>query len=73
VVTTLGGFADREPDEALGVGIELAGGLLDGWEALVETREGLVAELIDARDIRAYILVRLGDVREDVGRKGLVG
>ena len=73
VVTALKGLVVGQEDEALGLGIELAGGLLDGGEALVEAVERLVAKRVGAGDVGRDVLVRLGEIGQDGGSKGLVG
>lgn len=73
VVAALKGLVVGQQDEALGVGVELAGGLLDEGEALVEAVERLVAERVDAGDVGRDVLVGLGEVGQDGGGEGLVG
>lgn len=73
VVAALETLVDGEEDDGLGVVVELAGGLLDDGEALVDAVQGLVADGVDALDVGRDVLVGLGEVGDDGDGKGLVG
>lgn len=60
-------------DQALGVIVEVGGGLLDDGELLIDAVEGLVAEGVGLLNVRRDILVRLGKPGNDGSSKGLVG
>lgn len=76
VVAALAALVEGREDELLGVGVELARGLADGGEALVELAQGAVAKRVGARHVGRDVAVGLGQVGEDgggVGRDGAVG
>jgi hypothetical protein len=62
-----------EQDDALGIGVQLVGGLLDGREALIDLCQGLVAEVVCLLDVGLDVLVGAVEVGYDGGGKGLVG
>lgn len=73
VVAALEGLVVGQPDQALGVGVELAGGLLDDGEALVQAVEGLVAERVGAGNVGRDVGVGLFQPGENGSGDGLVG
>ena len=73
VVAALEAHAVGQEDEALGVGVNVGGGLLDSGEALVKASQGGVAEGVGLGDVRRDVLVRLGEKGDDGGSESLVG
>lgn len=73
VVAALETLVEGEEDQATGVAVELAGGLLDGGEALVEAVERLVADGVGSLDVGRDVLVGPGEPGQDGAGKGLVG
>lgn len=73
VVAALEALVVWEQDDALGVGVQLVCGLLDGREPLVDLGQRLVAEVVCLLDVRLDILVGAVEVGHDGSSKGLVG
>lgn len=73
VVATLDALVQGQVDEALGIGVDVGGGLLDGRETLVKAGEGGIAERVGLGDVRRDVLVGLEEEWDDGGGKGLVG
>lgn len=73
VVLALEPLVVGEEDEALGVVVEIVGGLLDDGEALVDAVQRLVANLVGPGDVGGDVLDGLGEVGEDGSGEGLVG
>lgn len=73
VVTALNTLVVGEEDQALGIIVQLGGGLLDDGEAGIDVVERLVANRVDTLNVGRNVLVRLGEVGEDGGSEGLVG
>lgn len=72
VVPALESFVVRKKDEALGVRVQLPGGLLDNRPPLVNLGQGLIAEIVGLQDVWLDVLVGLGQVGQDGGGKGFV-
>lgn len=73
VVAALEALVVWEQDNALGVGVQLVGGLLDDREALVDLGQCLVAEVVRLLDVGLNILVGAVEIGHNGGGKGLVG
>lgn len=73
VVTALDTLVVREQNQAASVVVQIAGGLLDDGEALVDAVEGLVTERVGPSDVGRDVLVGLGEPGEDGSSKSLVG
>lgn len=73
VVAALEALVVGEQDKALGVGIQLVGGLLDDRKALVDLGQCLVAKVVCLLDVGLDILVGPVEVGDNGGGKGLVG
>lgn len=73
VVATLNTLVVGEEDQALGVVVQLGGGLLDDGEGGIEAVEGLVANGVGTLNVGRNVLVGLGEVGEDGSSEGLVG
>lgn len=72
VIPSLEALVVGEKDEALGIVVELLGGLHDNGEFLVDAVEGLVAEGVDLLDVRRDILVGPLEPGKNGSGKGLV-
>ena len=72
MVPALEALVVGEKDEALGIVVELLGGLHDNGEFLVDAVEGLVAEGVDLLDVRRDILVGPLEPGKNGSGKGLV-
>ena len=64
---------NRVQDTALGVQVQLTGGFQQGWEARVNRRQGLVAQLVSLPHVRRHKPVRLDKVRQHRPGESLVG
>lgn len=72
MIPSLKALVVGEKDEALGIVVELLGGLHDNGELLVDAVEGLIAEGVDLLDVRRDILVRPLEPGKNGSGKGLV-
>lgn len=72
VVAALDTLVEGQEDQATRVPVELAGGLADDGEVLVEAVERLVANTVGRLDVRGDELIGLGEPRHDGAGKGLV-
>lgn len=73
MVAALEALVVWEQDNALGIGIQLVGGLLDDREPLIDLGQCLVAEVVGLLDIGLDILVGAVEVGYNGSGKGLVG
>lgn len=73
VVTTRDTLIVRKQDQAAGVVVQVAGGLLDDGESLLDAGEGLVTQGVGACDIGRDVLVGFGEPRKDGSSEGLIG
>lgn len=73
MVLLLHAEAIREEHQALGVLVQLAGGLLDHREALVDLRQSLVAQVVGLADVGRDVLIGLFEVVKDGLGEDLVG
>lgn len=73
MVAALDALVVWEQDNALGIGVQLVGGLLDDRETLIDLGQCLVAEVVCLLDIGLDILVGAVEVGYNGGGKGLVG
>lgn len=73
VVASLETLVVWEQDNALGIGVQLVGGLLDDREALVDLGQGLVAQVVCLLDVGLDILIGTVEVGHDGSGKCLVG
>lgn len=64
--------AEREEDDLLGVIDDLGSRLLDDWELLLDSGEGLVANSVHPLDVWGDILIRLAEEGEDVVGEALI-
>lgn len=73
MVAALKALVVWEQDNALGIGVQLVGGLLDDRETLIDLGQCLVAEVVGLLDIGLDILVGAVEVVDNGSGKGLVG